>query len=236
MIRFLRNLIITVILIAALLWIAAWFFREKIIDRVEPPITAKVVKIYNPGDNDKYSYEAGLHFWPATVEIKNLKIDAVKLTVDGNEFHDCILEIDKITCDLLPLVRYDEVVILDISGRKFSGLITLDELAKRIERTGGTISNVRIDMYNGKARIQARFGSVSVYDITVFGTWAIDVRGVATLVDKTYYNPDSSVPAGAIEIIENQSNFDIRIKIADEELIADEVRFSPEGLWYSGHD
>jgi len=235
MIRFVRNLIITVIFIAALLWVAAWFFREKIIDRVEPPITAAIVNIYNPAETDKYSYEAGIHFWPPTVEIKNLKIDAGLLNVDGNEFHNCVLEIGSVKCDLVPLVRRSEVEILDVEGRKFSGLITLDELAKRIERTGGAISKVRIDEYNGKVRIQARFGSVSVYDITVFGKWTVDERGVATLVDKTYFNPDSPVPAGAIEIIENQSNFDIRIKIADGELTADEIKFSPEGLWFSGH-
>ena len=93
-----------------------------------------------------------------------------------------------------------------------------------------------VDWYNGMTRIQGRFGFVSISRISLLGRWGIDDRGVITLIDRQYHNPDSPVPEGAIRILEEQTDLDIRIDLLDEELIAEEVNSFPFGIMIIAHD
>jgi hypothetical protein len=76
---------------------------------------------------------------------------------------------------------------------------------------------------------------VSIVDITILGDWGIGDRGVATLVDREYLNPDGPVPEGAVRMLEEQVSFDVRIHLLDEELTPDRVSFSSAGLDISAH-
>jgi hypothetical protein len=230
MIRFLRVLVITIILAAVAGYIVTYSMSARIVDRVRMDLLDTLVASFSPGKDDQYGFKVNLHFWPPTAEITNLYVKANALQVDGDIFNNCDVHIDKIVVDLYPLLKDKQLKILKVEGRKFSGLLTLDRLAKRLERTGGPMSGLSIENYNGKARIRGRFGTVSIATMTVDGTWKIDSRKVITLTNRSYYNPDSNVPSGAIQILEKNISFDIRIHILNEEVAPEKVSFSSAGL------
>jgi hypothetical protein len=236
MIRFLRYLIITIVLLAVAAYLAVYFMADRIIRRVEGRLTATFIAPFAPAGDDQYGYDASLHFWPPAVELTDLDIKAKALMVDGDVFENCELHVDRIVCDLIPLLRYGTIKTRSIEGRSFSGLLTSTRLAQRLEHTGGPLSNLVIDLYGRKCRIRGRFGSVSITDMTVTGAWAVDDRGVITLTDREYYNPDSYVPEGAIKIIEGQISFDVRIHILDAELTGEQASFNSSGLYVKVHD
>ncbi len=236
MIRFFRNLLITLLILAAIAYVVALYYADWLAEFAAEPLTNTFVACYRPGDEDEYGFDVRFHIWPPTVDVENLSIEAKFLSVDGSVFQDCELSVDRIVCDLWTLMYYRQVKVHEIEGRKFSGGLTNAKLADRLERTGGALTEVAVDEYNGKARVRGRFGSISPATITILGRWAVDDRGVVTLVDRQYRNPDSPVPYGAIVIIEQQTNLDIRIELLDEGLIAEEVIWTPHGLWISAHD
>jgi hypothetical protein len=236
MIRFLRNLILTVVIIAAALYIAALVARSRVIDQCREPLTNTLVTAYGVGPDDTYSFNVRMHFYPPAVEVTDLQITGEALTVDGSEFHQCVLSIDSITCDLWTLARYRQVKILRASGRSFEGGLLNGDIAQRFMAKGGPISEVSVDQYNGMARVQGRFGYLSPSTITMLGRWAVDDRGVVTIVDRRYRNPDSPVPEGVVAILEQQVNFDIRISILDEELKAESVQSNQFGIRIIEHE
>ena len=236
MIRFLRILVIVLALAVVAGYVATYFMADRIIERVRANLSETLIAPFSPGENDQFGYKVHLHFWPPTVEVNDLSIKAKSLQVDGDIFESCELTVDKILCDLFPLLREKKLDGLIVKGRKFSGLLTFNQLAKRLERTGGALSGLAIDEYNRKARIRGRFGRVSITKMTVVGNWKIDDRNVVTLADRVYYNPDSYVPSGIAMILEKEINFDIRIHILDDELIPEKVSFDSSGLALSMHD
>jgi hypothetical protein len=236
MLRFLRILVITVVLALAAGYGVTWFMSGRIIERVRGILDETLVKPFNPGESDQYGYKVNLHLWPLTVEIGDFHIKAKSLEVDGDTFDDADLKIGKIVLELLPLLREKKLKILEKSGMEFTGLLSPRGMARRLERTGGALSGLEVDEFNRKARVKGRFGNISITTMTVTGVWKIDDRRVITLADRTYTNPDSYVPLGVAQILEREINFDIRIHILDTEMIPESVKFSPAGLCLSLHD
>ncbi len=235
MIRFIRNLILAVIIISAAAWIVALFSADTITRKAQGPLTRSFIGVFGPGPDDEYGYDVKLHILPPSVEITNLHIEAKTLKVDNSNFQDCILSVDRIECDLWDLMYHGEVTVREIEGRHFQGGLTNSEIANRIEREGGPITDLTVDWYNGMTRIQGRFGLIGVSRVTLLGRWGIDDRSVVTLIDRQYHNPDSPVPAGAVRILEEQTDLDIRIELLGEELIAGEVRSFPFGMLIIAH-
>lgn len=236
MIRFIRNLILVLIVLAAIAYLAAYYYTDAIVDRCEKPVTRALIALYGPGEDDEYGYQAGITFWPPRLEVENLRVSGSALRVDGSVFNECEIGVGRVSLDLYPLLKQQQVVVKEMEGVTFSGRLTLERLAERLERTGGALSDVTVDLHRRKARVRGRFGQISVSTITVLGLWAVDDRGVITLVDREYYNPDSPVPEGAIRVIEDQTNLDVRIEVLGEGLVAEEVTFGSSGLSFSAHD
>jgi hypothetical protein len=236
MLRFLRILILSLIVLAGLAYLALYLSSDWITEQIERRLTASFVAAFAPAQSDEYGYEVALHFFPPVVDVTDLRIDARALLIDGDVFENCSLHVDKIVCGLISIFREDELRIRGIEGRRFTGFLSCGKLAKRLERTGGALSDVTVDQYGRRARIRARVGHVEALRITVTGTWGIDNRGVVTLMDREYTNPDSYVPEGAVQIIEEQTSFDVRLNLLDRQLIADQVSFNSGGLTISAHD
>lgn len=230
MIRFLRYLILVVLLFALIGYLTVYFMADRIVQRVEKVLTHHFIAPFGPAENDDYGYKSAIRFYPPVIEITDFYIKAKALKVDKDIFDDCEIKIDRIVCELLPLIRENKVIIRSIEGREFSGSLTLENLASRLERTGGAVTNLKIDEHRNKCRIRGRMGHVKLAEITVEGRWSVDDRGVITLIDRVYYNPDSYIPEGAVRILERQINFDIRIFLFDSELEGESVSFSSSGL------
>ena len=236
MIRFIRYLIFTLVFILIIGYLIAYLLADHIIEKAEKVLTREFIAPYGPDEDDQYSYSVQLHIFPLTAEITGLSIKGDALKVDEDVFEDCELGVDRIVCELIPLLEDGEVKIRSAEDMHFSGLLTCERLARRLERTGKALSNLVVDKYGQKARIRGKVGEVKAFDITVLGTWAIDDRGVITLTNREYHNPDSPVPEGAIKILEEQVSFDVRIHLLDEELKPEKVSFDSHGLWLSAHD
>lgn len=235
MIRFLRGLIISIIVLAAMVYAVLWFLADRIVPRVESVLTKSFIAGFGPSSSDQYGYKVNLHIWPPTVDITGLHIDSNALNVDGDVFENCHLSVDKITCDLPAILKTQQLKILSVQGRKFSGTLTRDGLARRLERTGGPVSSLSIDQYGLKSRVRGHFGDVSGMEITILGGWAIDDRHVITLVHREYLNPDGPVPEALSRMIEEKVSLDVRVHILDEELTPDTVSFTSDGLTLTAH-
>jgi hypothetical protein len=236
MIRFLRNLVLFVILLAAAGYLAAYLMRDRITAKVESILTDRLIAAFGPGPQDHFGYNVRLHFYPPVAEVTDLGITSGTLRIGEDTWNDCDIRIRRLTCDLLPLLRFGEFKISSIEGIHFTGRLSFSGLADYLERNAGMITNVRVDTYGRKARIRFRFGNLAVADLTMLGQWGIDERKVVTVVDREYLNPDSPVPEGMIRIIEEQSKFDVRVNILGTELVPQEVFFNPNGLAIAAQD
>lgn len=231
MVRFIRNLLITLIILAGLLYWALWYFAEPIIDRMYPPITVEFIGAFQPGSEDEYHFDVRIKLWPPTVVIKDLYIEADALRVDGDTWQAAHLGIDRIELELLPLLKDEEIVIKSIEGRKFFGRLSNNSLAERLERNSTDLRNLRISEYQEQCRIQGDFGLVTIMPLTLLGNWEVDDRGIATFKNRSYYNPDSVVPEGWIQLVEERNAFDIRVEILEKGLTIDAVTYDQNGLW-----
>lgn len=236
MIRFLRNLVLFLILLAAAGYLAAYLMRDTITAKVESILTERLIAAFGPGPQDEFGYKVKLHFSPPVAEITDLGIKSGALRVGEDTWNDCDISISRLTCDLLPLLRFGEFKISSIEGIKFAGRLSYSALADYLERNAGMITNVQVDHYGRKARIRFRFGNLQVADLTMLGQWGIDERKVVTMRDREYLNPDSPVPEGMIRIIEEQSKFDVRVSILGTELVPTAASFSPNGLAIAAQD
>lgn len=236
MIRFLRNLVLFVILLAAAGYLAAYLMRDTITSKVESILTDRLVAAFGPGPEDQFGYKVRLHIYPPVAEVTDLAITSGALLIGEDTWNDSEISISRLTCDLLPLLRYGEFKISSMEGVKFSGRLSLSALADYLERNAGMITNVLVDTYGRKARIRFRFGNLQVADLTMVGQWGIDERKVVTMMDREYLNPDSPVPEGMIRIIEEQSKFDVRVNILGMALVPTAVFFNPNGLAIAAQD
>ena len=230
MIRALRYTLITVIWLGLIAYGALWVLGGRFIDKAQGPLTSRLVAAFGPGPGDEYGYAAGLRFFPLRVEITGLQINAGALKLGEDTWRDAKLGVDRIECCAMPLIRENRVDITDVSGRTFSGLLTNTELARHLERANEDAQGIEVSPYNGRCRIQGRFGVASAAPVTVIGDWKVDDRGVVTLVNREYHNPDSPVPEGMIRLIEEQVKFEVRIGVLDEDLVAADVLYGREGL------
>ena len=236
MIRFLRNLILFVILLAAAGYLAAYLMRDTITAKVESILTDRLVAAFGPGQQDQFGYKVKLHFYPPVAEVTDLAIASGALRIGEDTWNDSEIKISRLTCDLIPLLRFGEFKISSIEGIHFTGRLSFSGLAGYLERNAGPITHVLADYYGRKARIRFRFGNLQVADLTMLGQWGIDERKVVTVLDREYLNPDSPVPEGMIRIIEEQSKFDVRVSILGTALVPDEVFFGPTGLAIAAQD
>lgn len=231
MIKFLRNLLLTLIVVAIAGFIALMALGNYFIDRAEGPLTQKLIAVFGPGEDDQYGYIGGLKFKPFRMTVNNLFVEADALEVGGVVWTDARVDVESVECDPMKLIRENEVVVTGASGRSFSGSLNNSTLAQLLESNSENMRSVRIRRDNDdRCNITGRFGLVSAAPITVIGRWGIDDRGVATLLDREYHNPDSPVPEGMIELIEDQISFDIRINLFGGELPAREVSYTADGL------
>jgi len=230
MIRFFRNLLLFIIIVTLVAYAAIWFGGRYVTDRIEEPLFNRFVRTYGVADDGNYTYSAGVKLWPPRVQLDTIVISGGELLLDGDTFEDALITVERVDCELLPLVKTGEVVITSFEGRTFEGRITNDDLADRLERENEGLSELTIDVYNDRCLLRGRFGRVNVSTISLFGDWVVDDRGVVTLVNREYHNPDSPVPAGMVEMIEEQITLDLRIDMFDHELPAKEVEFGAGGL------
>ena len=231
MFKFLRNLLLTLIVVAIAGFIALMVLGNYFIDRAEGPLTRKLIAVFGPGEDDQYGYTGGLKFMPFRIVVDNLFVEADALEVGGVVWTDARVDIESVECDPLKLIRENEVVVTGASGRSFSGSLNNSTLALWLESNNENMRSLRIRYENDdRCNITGRFGLVSAAPVTVIGRWGIDDRGVATLLDREYHNPDSPVPEGMIKLLEEQISFDIRINLFDGEIPAREVSYTADGL------
>lgn len=233
MIRFFRYLLITVIILVILAYTTAWLVAEKAVDRMYGPITTEFIGVFGPGVGDEYGYDVNIQLWPPMVIISDLYINADVLRVDLDTWQDARLGIGRIELELVPLVKEEEIIVKDISGRRLVGLLSNAGIADHLERNSPGIRDLTISEYREQCRILGDFGLTTIVPITLLGDWIVDDRGVATFESREYYNPDSDVPEGYIRIIEEQNSFDIRVEILGEGLVVEELVYESNGLWIS---
>jgi len=231
MIRFLRNLLITLIIVVLIAFIALLVLGNYFIDRAEGPITAKLIGVFAPGDNDDFGYTGGLRFIPFRITVNNLYVESDILKVGGVNFDNARVDVEAVECDALKLIQNNEVEIISAEGRSFSGSLTYENLATWLELNSEHMKDVEIQLRDdGRCGIIGRFGMVSAAPMMIIGEWGVDDRGVATLLNADFHNPDSPVPAGMIDMIRDQVSFDIRIRLFDEELTATTVSYDRDGI------
>jgi len=230
MIRFLRNLILFVLIVAVIAYVSAWFLADTVKESVKAPITGYFVTAFHPQEGDTYSYDVNIRVWPPRVEVTDLVINAVNLNVSGDYFDNVQLKIDLVECDLYQLVRFGEIDIQKIEGRGISGTISNSSLANHIERNNDSVSDLTITEYEGRCRLYGRFGLLRSSMISIVGDWVINEEGVINLDDADFYNPDGIAPAGVGHMIEEQVNFEINIALIGEVLTADFAEYNPSGL------
>jgi hypothetical protein len=233
MVRFFRILLITLIILAALAYGAAWILADQSRELMYKPLTTEFIGAFGPSQDDVYRYDVSVKLWPPTVIISDLFIQAEFLRVDINTWQGAHLGIDRIELELIPLLKEQKLVIKKIEGRKFVGLLTNDQLEIYLETNSPGMRDLDISEYRDKCRISGEFGLVSVVPITLLGEWIVDDRGVATFQNREYYNPDSVVPEGYIQIVEEQNKFDVIVEILGEGLIAEQCVYNSAGLWIS---
>lgn len=230
MIRFIRYLLLILILLAAFVYGTLWLLADRFIDKAQPILTNKLIGAYGPGEDDDFGYDASIRFFPLRLEVNDIYIEAEALRLGPDTYNDAVLTIKKIECEVMPLIREDRVEITKVEGREFEGVLTRSRLADYLERNSDGLSDLEIIPYNGRCRIRGRIGHVSSVPMTIIGDWVVDGRGVATLSNREYHNPDSPVPEGMIRMSEDQIDFDVRIRVLDEELASREVSYGREGL------
>ena len=236
MIRFFRILTITLIILAILAYGAAWMLAPTVVERMYKPLTTEFIGTFGPGVDDEYRYDVQIKLWPPSVIVTDLFITAEAMRVDLDTWQTASLNIDRIELELMPLLKDEELVIKDVQGRKFVGLLTNNRLAVYLERNSPGLRDLEISEYRDQCRIRGEFGLVSVMGITLLGIWEVDDRGVATFHNREYYNPDSAVPEGYIQLVEEQNSFDVRVEIMGEGLIVDQVVYNSAGLWISAKE
>ncbi|HEX9745800.1 MAG TPA: hypothetical protein VGB30_10280 [bacterium] len=236
MIRFLRNLIFVIILIFILGYIAIIGFKEKIIERIQEPLTGKLIAEFAPGEDSDFGSEVEVKIYPLEVRVHDFFIEAPAMRVGQDVFTDVRIEAGEISCELLPILKDQTIVIKSVSGRTFRGMLPMASIAEKFEREWTNVRDIEVDEYGDRSRISGYFGTASVMHITIYGVWAVEDRGVITLVERDYHNPDSRVPLGAVQFIENNIDFDIRINLFDEQLSAVSVGFTDEGLTVTASD
>jgi hypothetical protein len=233
MVRFFRFLAITLIILAALAYGAVWALAGQARELMYKPLTNEFIGTFGPGPDDLYRYDVSVKLFPPTAVVSNLLIQAEALRIDLDTWNGAHLGIDRIELELIPLLREQKLVIKKIEGRKFVGLLTNDQLETYLERNSPGMRDLDISEYQGQCRISGEFGLVSVVPITLLGEWVVDDRGVATFQNREYFNPDSVVPEGYIQIVEEQNKFDVRAEILGEGLITEQCVYNSAGLWIS---
>ncbi|MCX6645986.1 MAG: hypothetical protein NTY09_06480 [bacterium] len=233
MVRFFRILLITLIVLAALAYGAAWILADHARELMYKPLTTEFIGAFGPSQDDIYRYDVSVKLWPPTVIVYNLIIQADVLRIDLDTWRGAHLGIDRIELELIPLLKEQKLAIKKIEGRKFVGLLTNDQLEIYLQRNSPGMRDLDISQYQEKCRIRGEFGLVSVVPITLLGEWTVDDRGVATFQNREYYNPDSVVPEGYIQIVEEQNKFDVRVEILGEGLITEQCVYNSAGLWIS---
>ncbi len=233
MVKFFRNLIIIVIILALLLYGALWYVADDINATIREPLFIALVGDFEPGDGEDYSFDVSIRVWPPVVQVRNFELNADLFALDGDPFEDFHIGVGWADFEFMPLYREGTIVLIDGGEREFEGRISNYNLARRLERLNEFLNDLEITEINGRCRIEGLFGRVSYSTMYTIGDWAVDDRGVATLINRRYHNLDSPVPMGFSEEIERQFSLDVRITLLDEELVARDVAHGENGLWIS---
>jgi hypothetical protein len=233
MVRFFRILILTVIVLVILAYAALWAMADEVVDIIYKPITSEFIGAFGPSADDEYKYDVSVRLWPPTAVISGLFIEAQALNINTETWHGAHLGIDKVELELIPLIRDNRIEVKEISGRRFVGLLTNPELALYLERHSPDLRDLRISEYQGKCRINGKFGVTSIMPITLLGDWFINDEGVVSFRNTEYYNPDSVIPEGFVQLVQERNSFDVAMEILGGRLVIDQVVYDNNGLWIS---
>jgi len=241
MIRFIRFLIIAAILVVLVAYVAAFASSGRVIARIQPTVTGQLVGRYKAAPKDEseeplvvqeYKYDAAVHFLSPSIEVTDFYLRSGLMMVDGSRFYSAHMAVDRVVIELIPLLRYNQVKYVSIEGRKFLGLLTCEEIGRRLAAANPGVAVESVSDDEGKCRIIARFGLPTVTDTTYLeGSWVIDDKGVITLSNRTYSNRWGLIPGGLAQILDEQHTFEIRINIMGDQLDAQRISWTRAGLW-----